>query len=173
MAKGYNIKVAGLRELQKKFKQIPGELASEVDGVLAYGAKEFENRAVTDAPIDQSELRQKISSRRRGLMFYEAVSGAAHSAYVEFGTKTRVQVPNDLISYAAQFKGPTGKTGAREAIYAWCKGQGIDKSAWYFIYLKIMKVGINPHPFFFKQRGPVADAIQQKLKPAVKKALSK
>lgn len=173
MAKGYSIRTTGLKELQRKFKKLPDEVASEVDGVLAYSAKEFENRAVQDAPVDQSETRQKISSRREKLLHYETVSAAPQSAYIEFGTRSRVQIPSDLVAYAAQFKGPSGKTGAREAIYAWCKRNGIPKDAWNAIYLKIMAVGINPHPFFFKQRGPVADVMQQKLKPAVKKALSR
>jgi HK97 gp10 family phage protein len=173
VAKGFTIEARGLKELKKKFGKIPENVANEVDGVLAYGANEFVNRAVNDAPVDQSELRQKISAKREAVMWHEVVSGAEHSAWVEWGTRSRVQVPAELQSYAAQFKGGGGKKGAKQAIYEWCRRNGIPEEAWFSIYKKIMTVGITPQPFFFKQVPAVQAAVQKKLQPAIRKALDK
>ena len=169
---GYTIKVEGLAELQKRLGKIPENLANEVDVVLDLAANDFVNGAVEAAPVDREELRQKISSKRNGLMNYEVVSAAPYSAYIEFGTRSRVQVPSDLQTYASQFKGG-GQGDAKQAIFEWCRRVGIAQEMWYPIFIKIMTVGINPHPFFFIQRGPVALSIQKRLQPAIKKALSK
>lgn len=173
MAKGAIIRVTGLSELKKKFKTIPQDVATEVDMEMAAAANNYVNKAVEAAPVDQSELRQKISSDRKGLMQFEIVSAAPHSAFLEFGTRSRVQIPADLMGYAAQFKGKKSGGDAKKAIYEWCRRHGIEQKLWYPIFLKIMTVGINPHPFFFKQREPVITALQQKLKPALKRALNK
>lgn len=145
MAKGFTIKATGLKELKKKFGKIPENVANEVDAVLAYGANDFVNRAVNDAPVDEGYLRLNITQERKGEMNYEVVSAAPYSAFVEFGTITRVVVPTDLVDYAKQFK-----------------GKGLRKTG-----------GMAARPFFFKQREPVQQAVNKKLQPAIKKALDK
>lgn len=145
MGKKISIQVEGLDAIRKKFKMIPVDLAEEVDTELHAAALDFETKAANAAPVDLGLLRNAVKSQRIGTMHYEIVSGAPYSAYVEFGTISRVSVPTDLVEFAAQFK-----------------GKGLRKTG-----------GIFPKPFFFKQRGPVMDALMKKLNPAIKKALSK
>jgi HK97 gp10 family phage protein len=145
MSRGVSIQVDGLDRLKKKFGSLPENLKAEVDAELASTANEFVNRAVSAAPVDTGFLRNQITFTRLGEMNYEVVSGARYSAYLEFGTITRVSVPSDLVEYAAFFK-----------------GKGIRKNG-----------GIYPHPFFFPQL-PIAQAqLNKNLKEVVKSALEK
>lgn len=145
MARGLSIQVTGLKELRAKFGSLPKNLTNEVDAEMHASADDFVARAVQSAPVDTSLLRQGISQKRLGTMHYEVVSAAPYSAYVEFGTITKVQVPTDLVEFALLFK-----------------GRGIKKNG-----------GLIARPFFFKQREPVYQALQQRLQPAIEKALNK
>lgn len=193
MAKGYAIKVGGLKELQKKFENVPAKTIKQVDVLLNAASNEFVNRAVQDAPIDESFLRQGISAKKNGEMNYEVVSAAPYSAYMEFGTKRRVSVPADLKDFAMQFKSKGGGTGEGffEAIFGWVKRKkirfesaatyktgakagknkllSIEQTA-YIIYHYLLLNGVRPHPFFFKQREVVAKTIEKGLESVMKKA---
>ena len=105
----------------------------------------------TDAPADQGFLRQRISKDHVGAMNYNIISQSDYSAFVEFGTKSKVVIPAGLEDVAAQAKASTGfdPLTAKEAIFNWCQRQGIDQKLWYPIYVSIMVNGITPHPFFF------------------------
>ena len=132
-------------KLKKKLGAIPENVKAEVDAEMSAVANGFVNRAVSAAPVDTGFLKGQITFSRLSEMNYEIVSGAFYSAYVEFGTITRVRVPADLVQYAAYFK-----------------GKGIRKNG-----------GIYPHPFFFPQL-PIAQAeLNKNLSQVVKRALEK
>lgn len=143
MGKGVSIQVEGLDKLIKKFGKIPEPVSKEVDAELASTANEFVNRAVAAVPVDTGFLRNGITFSKVSELNYEVVSGAKYSAYVEFGTIRFVNVPSDLVTYAAQFK-----------------GKGIRKTG-----------GMSPRPFFFPQL-PIARAeLNKNLKQVVVRAL--
>jgi hypothetical protein len=146
MASGVTIQVEGLDKLIKKFGKIPENIVKEVDAEMSATANGFVNRAVNSVPVGETGvLRQKITFERLGPMNYEIVSGAKYSAYVEFGTITRVKVPSELTAYALQFK-----------------GRGLRKNG-----------GLYPRPFFFPQL-PIARAeFNKNLDEVIKTALSK
>jgi hypothetical protein len=135
---------------------------------------DFVDRAVDAAPENFRVLINGIQSERLDEMDWKVTSYAEYSAYVEWGTRTRVSVPADLAQYAQQFKGPTGESSeaAKVAIYEWCRLKGIDEKDWFWIFMKIMTVGINPHPFFFIQREPVYKQLVKDCQVAIKKALN-
>lgn len=196
MAGGAKIEVKGISALQKRFVAIPKKLSDEMNGVLAKGANDFVNLAAEDAPRDQGVLISQLSSKKNGNMDYEAVSGAEWSAAIEFGTRSRIQIPPDLTQYAAQFIGkPDGGDyfDFLNAILDWVKRKGIVSR--YSVKTKkeitkyskddnerlidtaqaiansIIRQGIHPHPFFFKQREPIYKQIIQDCSPALQKAL--
>jgi hypothetical protein len=146
MANGVRIEVQGLERLIKKFGSIPQNVKKEIDAEMAATANNYVNRAVAAVPVGETGfLKSKITSEPLGPMNYEIVSGATYSAYVEFGTITRVKVPGELTAYAMQFK-----------------GKGIRKSG-----------GLYPRPFFFPQL-PIARAeFNKNLDEVVKRVLSK
>lgn len=131
MAKGVSIQVEGLDRLKKKLGAIPENVKAEVDAEMAAVANEFVNRAVEAAPVDVGFLKGQITFNRIGEMDYEIVSGANYSAYIEFGTKSKVQIPAGLTSYAAQFKGNKGRGNLEDfhrALTEWVKRKGIAAS---------------------------------------------
>jgi hypothetical protein len=173
MAKGVSIQIEGLNEVIKKIGSIPEDLKVLVDAEMGATAATFVDRAVAAAPVDNGILRNGISFTQVGEMDWEIVSSVDYSPFVEFGTRSRVKVPAELSSYAAQFRNvKTGTAqGAKKLIFAWCKRKGIKEEAWEAIYIKIMRSGINPHPFFFPQL-PIARAeINKNLKQVVANVL--
>ena len=127
----YNVEIKGLTELQARLEKLPAEIKMEANAILEKGAQIFVRNAQRDAPVNFGFLRQRITYMPRPVtnLLVEMVSGAEYSAYMEWGTITRVKVPPELAAYAIQFK-----------------GKGIRKTG-----------GIHPRPFFFKQL-PLAKA---------------
>lgn len=74
-----------------------------------------------------------------------------YAPYVEFGTKSKVSVPAEIMQYASQFMGSTKGTfkDLVEQIKLWCKRKGIPPEAAFPIALEIAIVGSNPHPHLY------------------------
>lgn len=174
MAKGVTIQISGLKELQKKLKTLPQDLIDDVDFAMGDAARKYESLAAQAAPVDQGRLKGEITSYREAVMQWVVVSPNEVSAWMEFGTRSRVQVPGDLQAYAAQFKGAgSGKGDPKKMIFDWCKRKGIEEAFWFPIFIKIMREGIHPHPFFFKHREPIKKQLNNDLKQVVGKRISK
>ena len=146
------ITLNGWKEFETKLKTMPETLQKEIGGEVEDAARLWAAGAKNDAPVDQGFLRGLITSAKIGPMMAEATSPADYSAYIEWGTRSRVRVPSDLQAYALQFKSAgAGGVNPKFFIYAWCKRKGIPEKAWYPIFISIMVRGIRPHPFFFIQ----------------------
>jgi len=143
--------ITGATELKKFLSTYPVKVKQDIDDVLAAGAVDIARMATQDAPVNNGLLRNGISFQRVGPLEYRVFSRANYSAFIEFGTRKRVQIPAGLEEIAAKFKG--GKSGdseaAKEAIYEWCRLKGIPKEEWWGIFIHIMVNGIKPQPFFF------------------------
>lgn len=163
-------RIIGLAELKLKLQNMTPKTAAAVSIELSDGAKQIAAEAKQNAPGDQGFLRQQIGVKKINNLTFEVISGVEYSPFMEFGTLQSVDIPPGLEGYAAQFKGgvDSGGLSAKEAIFAWCARQGIDESAWYVIFLKIMKVGVHPHPFFF----PAVNRWKPLILAGVKKALA-
>lgn len=146
------ITLSGWSEFEKKLKTLPDTLQKEIGGEVEDAARLWAKGAKNDAPVDQGFLRGLISSAKIGPMVAEATSPAEYSAYLEWGTRSRVRVPSDLQAYALQFKAAGGVGGnPKFFIYAWCKRKGIPEKAWWPIFISLMVKGSRPHPYFFIQ----------------------
>ena len=156
-----DIKIKGLTELKKKLQDKQRMLRAEVDAVLKDGAQMFVELASKDAPVDQSILRQGITFYKKRDLVYTVASNANYSVFVEFGTRSRYRpIPGVTPEYK---KGKSANT-LYSAIKAWVKRKGIDEAATYPIFLSILKNGIYPSPFFFKQKKPVMNFIDARIK---------
>lgn len=144
-------KIEGLTQLQNKLKNLPKKLEDEIDEELHASALTIEAQAKSAAPKDVGFLVNGISSLKTGKLEYEIVSAATYSAWVEFGTRSKVRIPPGLEDFSAQYMGRPNSSalGAKEAIYEWCRRKGIEPKMWYPIFISIMVKGIEPHPFFF------------------------
>lgn len=166
---GAVIKIEGLDALKKKFKQLPQVVTDTLDAEMFAISEEYVNRAIGMVPIDEGTLKVGITASHAEL-HHEIVSKESYSPYVEFGTRTRVSVPADLTSYANQFR-RKGGGDAKKAIYDWCKRKGIPEEAWWPIFIKVMTVGISPHPFFFPHLPWAKSELKKRSKQVIQKAL--
>ncbi len=168
MSSTFNIKIDGLDKLQSSLDEKARSLEKEIDAEIGFACDEAVGYMQTDAPADQGFLRSHISKAKAALNDYEIVAQSDYAAYVEFGTRSKVQIPAGLEEVAASFKGGNvSSLDAKEAIFNWCKRKGIDPKLWYAIYISIMVNGITPHPFFFhnfeRVKKPLFERIQNIL----------
>lgn len=194
MPKGVSIQVEGLDKLKKKLGAIPENVKFETDALLSSVAKNYEERAVNDAPKFDLALTGSISSGRVAEMEHEVVAPVFYAAYVEFGTKNRFKAIPGIDS--SQFKGSRGGTVTDlfTAILNWVKKKGI-ASRWSLkthkpikptkndivniqetaaaIAISILRHGINPHPFFFKQLPIAQEEVKSEMKEVINRALAK
>lgn len=168
-----NISITGLGELRARLAKAPQNITKVVSAELQDGANGIAAEAKQRAPGDQGILRNLISAAKIDPLNWKVVSGADYSPYLEFGTGAKVSIPAGLEEYAAQFKGggQSSVLSAKEAIFAWCERHGIDKEAWYAIYISIMANGIKPQPFFFPAVNRQTPIIIDRVKKAIGDAI--
>ena len=142
MAGLLTLDLKGFSEVMANLEKMDDNLKKEVSATLERGAQLFVRNAKRDAPVDHSTLKQGIDyfPKANGSLSFTVTSNVKYSAYLEWGTIKRVSVPEELASYAIQFK-----------------GRGIRKNG-----------GIFPHPFFFKQQGVVKQNIEQGIEALLK-----
>jgi hypothetical protein len=147
------ISLIGVEDLIKDLKKYDDRIQTEIAHEIEASARTIIRNAKRNAPKDQGNLSRLISYKKIDKLGQELISGAEHSAFTEFGTKSKVRITNpELAPLAQQFKGvklARGKMGFRQAIYEWAKRKGIPKEAWYPIFISILRFGINAHPYFF------------------------
>lgn len=153
-----------------RLNDLPQQLEQTVDAELYDGAQAIAAEAKQRAPADDGILRNEIGVDKLKSMDYLIFCRAAYSPFVEFGTRTLVDVPPGVEEYAIQFKGMNlgSSVTAWEAIKTWCIHKGIEEQFRYAVFLKIMNVGVTPHPFFF----PAVNRILPIIKNRVIAALS-
>lgn len=130
---------------------MPDTLQEEFAGEVEFSAERWAQLSKAAAPKDQGFLSQKISPAKVNDLEWDVISPQFYSPYLEFGTKSKVNIPVGLESYAAEFKGKTGEKGARIMIYAWMDRVGIPKERQWIVFISIMRTGIKAHPFLFIQ----------------------
>lgn len=166
--------IQGMAELLARLQQAPQSITAVVSAELQDGAQSIAAEAKTRAPADQGILRNEIGVSKLGPLSYEVYSNADYSAFVEFGTLEKAEIPAGLEEYAAQFKGGGNSGGSlsfKEAIFAWCERQGIDQKLWYAIYVSIAIHGTHAQPFFFpavnRQTPIIINRVNEALKDAI------
>lgn len=148
----FKVDLLGVPEFSGKMQNLAKKKAEEIDFEIEASMKEMKLGSQQAAPKDQGILVSEISYRQVSSLNWELVSAALYSAWLEFGTRSQVVIPAGLEQVAAEARGARGgSTGAKEMIFKWCERHGIERRAWYAIFIKIMTRGIKPHPFFFKQ----------------------
>ena len=155
-----------LKDLQNASKEVLEEVAIETEI--------FVKNCVVDAkvlaPVDNGKLKQNINGEIIDDFHYLFVAREKYSPFIEFGTGTKVDVPAEWQSIANEAKGKSWGSfdEGLENIKLWCKRKGIDEKAAYPIFLKILKVGINPQPFmypaFIKNRGQYIKNLKKLVK---------
>lgn len=173
MASTFSLKVIGLDSLTKKIHTLPTVIQDGLDRALNEASNAWVNGAVRDAPVYDGKLRSSIRATRKGYLWYSVSSNVFYAPYVEFGTKRKARVPGELQAIAAEYRG--GKAGSFKDLLAviekWVRKKRIRstgkkttyKQTAFFIAMSIAKNGINPHPYFFKQKQTAQNIVQREV----------
>lgn len=156
----------GYARYLRLLREAPKAVQSEIARVIKDAADVWEGKAKASAPTDQGRLKQSITNNAipGG---YEVFVNVDYAPYMEWGTKTKVNVPVELKGYASQFKGRKGGGQAKRAIYDWCKRVGVPPERWWLVYVHIMRYGVKPQPFFFIHRASVTKQLLGDLQQLV------
>lgn len=171
----FKVEIKGINGVKAQFAAATEDIKTIISQEVQGMAKEWVKGSQRDAPVDQSSLKSSISYYMDGDFKAVIVSNAFYSAFMEFGTKGKYRPIPGTESIAAQFKGYKGGDFMEllRMIVRWVRRKGISgtrsektgrrkgskinqlaedyKAAWP-IALSILKNGVNPHPYFFKQQ---------------------
>ena len=191
MSKLFTLKIQGVNQFQKKLKDLPIKLQKEIAGEIEDSARKINSKQVRGVPVDEGGLKQGIGYKKVNPLNYELFSSKQYSPFMEFGTKSRKQIPAELQDYAKQFnlKGPKiGFDAFFQIILDWVHRKGIagrfstktkrrvgskskqleeDFDVAWPIALSILKKGVHPHPFFFQPFFEERKALVDKVKKIV------
>jgi hypothetical protein len=167
------VKVNGLKEVQAQIKSYSASLEKKADAIVANNIREMVRNAKRDAPKDFGRMAGAITAKKIKDADWSMTCDVAYAVYMEFGTKGNYRpIPGiDPSEFKATGEGKSGK-GFYDSILEWVKRNGIagtfsvstkkrtgskidrqieDEQTAFAIYLSIMRHGVKPHPFFFKQ----------------------
>jgi len=104
------------------------------------------------APVNFGQLRSSIAKTEATIQLNRSLifSNAPYSAFVEFGTGTKVKIPAGFEKLASEFKGKSAGNfdDFLDSIRDWCKKKGIDQKLAYIIAVSILRTGVKPQPYF-------------------------
>lgn len=181
--------------IKVNFEKLANKKLDELNLAVGAFAQDTVNAAKTAAPKNEGRLVNSISSKRIGQYQYELVAQTKYSAYVEFGTKRKVKIPPGAAGIAKEAlanarREPGTIEEFEKAITRWVRLKGIrfESAAKYqsgkkvgqnkkltfeqtafFIMMKILRVGIEPQPFFY----PAIIKNRRKLNNEVRKIIRK
>jgi hypothetical protein len=177
----FKVSIRGVDSVKAQFRLATEEMKVIVAEEIESVAKDWVAGAKRDAPVDQGSLKNAISyyltdsKTADGSFFgFSIVAQKFYAPFIEFGTKGKYLPIPGTEQIAAQFKGYKGGDFQEllRMIVRWVKRKGItgtysvktqrrkgskinqfaeDYSAAWPIALSIIKNGISPHPYFFKQ----------------------
>lgn len=166
--------IKGLSGFEQQFISAAEDIKSVVSNEVFAAAQQFVSGAIRDAPKDTGFLAGSIKFLQNELVA-EIQASSEYAPFMEFGTKGKYRPIPGTEEIAAQFKGKS--TGSFKdmirMITEWVRRKGItgrfsvktrrrvgskavqqseNLSAAWPIALSILRNGVTPHPFFFKQQ---------------------
>lgn len=111
------MELSGADDFIKRLEKASEAIQIQTQTEITSGAQDIAAEAKQRAPVNFGILKNLISfipaEKSQNGYQAEVVSAADYSAYVEFGTGTKVEVPGDLTEFALQFKGTKTIPGMR------------------------------------------------------------
>jgi hypothetical protein len=189
----FRVKIQGLDKVKSQLEKGMSDVRKVCENEVQAAAQDWVQGAQRDAPVDQNKLRGAISFSKTTGLSAEIVAQVFYAPFIEFGTKGKYRPISGTESIAAAFKGYKGGDfmALLRNILRWVKRKGItgtysaktkrrqgskvnqyaeDYSAAWPIALSILRNGINPHPFFFKQAEIVWPAMVKRMQARLKQA---
>jgi HK97 gp10 family phage protein len=112
--------VFGIDKLIGELRAYSQKVEQGIENAVKQAALNTETNAKIDCPVDMGILRSSIHMEafqdETGKGF-EVLTKVEYAPYVEFGTGTKVSIPNGYDEYAAQFKGQKSVAGMNAQPY--------------------------------------------------------
>ena len=157
-----------LQRALRKLEQAGSEIRAKGELEIERSARIIESQAKRNAPTGANNRLKTSIDVRGSKLTREVYTDVKYAPYVEFGTKSKVEIPPGLEGYAMQFKGGGGSFEDFEKnIKVWAKRKGIPEEAVYPIMKSILHKGVKAQPFLF----PAFFAEQPQLLKRLKKVL--
>lgn len=168
------VKIKGLKEVEKLFgRQGVAAIKREISEEMEVKAEEVRTKAVQKAPVDTGLLRAGIEVEGKDLRWV-IYTVAEYAGYVEFGTKTKVNVPAEMQEEADKFRGGKGSyEDFKTAIADWMRRKGIPEEVLWPIMAKIMGQGIDPQPFMWPAFQDGTKGIEKDIDAIIQRYLDK
>lgn len=181
----FKVTVKGFNGVKQQFISAKQDILKIIEQEQESMAQNWVAAAKRDAPADQGDLRRSISYLKINRKV-EIIASAFYAPFMEFGTKGKYQSIPGTEAIANQFKGiKNGDIGQMiRMIVRWVHRKGITgtysvktkkrtgsrinqyaedyKAAWPIV-MSILKNGVKPHPFFFKQMNVVWPEMIRKI----------
>ncbi len=179
----FTFDIVGIEGMTERLSKATDVVLKEVDGEIEASMKQMVRDAIREAPRDIGRLANAITYDRIADFSFKMVCQVFYAAYMEFGTKGRYQAIPGVD--ASKFQGSSGANGRDffDAILEWVKRKGFaslktpkgnrsnslestiaQEQVAFQIYLSILRHGVHPHPFFFKQLTAEQPLLIQRLK---------
>lgn len=185
------VNILGFSGFAERIKAAGEEKLKLVSAEMEESMRTMVGAAQRDAPVDMGRLKDSISYQKVGQLEFEMICQISYAAYIEFGTRSKVVIPPGLEAEAAKFKGKGSGDyfDFLNAILDWVKRNGIgfehftetNQARTRFghktvsrqdrlhdvaeaIAFSIIRNGIKPHPFFFKQLDEEKPKLLQRIR---------
>lgn len=167
------VTLKGNKALIRDLKNLNKSMVAAVGDEIEATAADIDRRAVNRIPVDQGHLKQMQGFEAKGLHAVN-FNKANYSGYVEFGTKTLVDVPPEMQEEANKFRNGKGSfKDFKENIAEWMQRKGIPQEALYPIMAKILKIGISPRPFIHNSFKEGTKGLEKRIDKALQDELNK
>lgn len=177
----------GFDKLSNRLQTVGKAMRDEVQAEVEASAMEFVALAKKDLASqggDRGTLLKSISYKKETNYSYLVYANAFYAPFIEFGTKKKYKPYPGTEQFASEFRGMKGSgdwIDMLKNIYAWVKRKGIGVtynvktrkkknptsderlSIAFAITMSILKNGINPKPFFFKQIPIIQKSLNQRI----------
>lgn len=158
-----------LQRVLKKLESAESQIRQKGEIAIEASARKIESQAKRNAPTGANNRLKTSIDVRGSKLEREVFTDVKYAPYVEFGTKSKVEIPPGLEGYAMQFRGGSGGsfTDFEANIKRWAQRKGIPEEAVYPIMKSILHRGIKAQPFLF----PAFFAEQPQLIKKLKKVI--
>jgi hypothetical protein len=191
---GNTFSITGVNETIAGFKSLGDNAERVAASVVSANADNIVLEAKQSAPADLGGIRQGIIKEQLAPTLFAIAATAPESAYQEFGTGGKVDIPAEMADIASEFQGAGG--GSFQdfilALTEWVRRHGggygssysiathrrvgnrasnanIDEQAAYAIARSILKNGLKPQPYLY----PAFVTKSPDLLPALQDAFTK
>ena len=159
------VKVKGLQETLRGVDEASRRIQDNIVLELERSAQATRTEAQSRVPTDTARLKASIRISRPDKFKRAVGTNVEYAPFIEFGTKSKVDIPSGLERVAAQYKGAGGSfDDLLDNVAQWVRRQGIDEAAVYPIALKIAREGVRPQPFLFAPANAEGAELYKRLK---------